>query len=134
MADDVLINKAKTIERCIARIREVVKSVEDFKNDLDKQDVIILNLQRSCEAAIDMAAHKVREKRLGAPQSSRDFFVMLAKDGLISSELSQKMQAMVGFRDIAIHDYQEINLIIVESIVQNRLDDFLELTKALLRK
>lgn len=39
---------------------------------------------------------------------------------------------MVGFRNIAVHDYQAINLDIVESIVKTRLDDFREWIKAAL--
>jgi uncharacterized protein YutE (UPF0331/DUF86 family) len=133
--DDVLINKSQTIERCLSRICEIYKkNQKDFKNNFDAQDAIILNLQRACEASIDMAAHVVRLKRLDVPQSSRDFFIFLAKQGMISEGLSQKMQAMVGFRNIAIHNYEELNLDIVVSIIEHRLDDFTEFTQCLLKK
>ena len=132
--DDILINKASTIEKCMARIRKVYQGRQDqFATNFNLQDVIILNLQRACEAAIDMATHAVKAGRLGVPQSSRDFFVLLEKAGILTPALSKSMQAMVGFRNIAIHDYQDINLEIVRAIVEKHLDDFLVFSAALLK-
>ena len=53
MADDVVVNKAAIIERCIARVREVYAGNDhNLFDDVTRQDSIILNLQRACEAAI----------------------------------------------------------------------------------
>ena len=135
MDNDILFNKSQTIERCIKRIRAVYSSNPSaLEKNFDMQDVIILNLQRACEAAIDMAVHVVREKKLGVPQASRDFFELLAQNGLLSAELNKRMQAMVGFRNIATHDYQKLNLAILRSIVEKNLDDFLAFSAVLLRK
>lgn len=133
--DDVLINKAATIERCIKRIKEEYSSLKkDLSSDISKQEAIILNIQRACESAIDMGTHVIRIKSLGVPQSSREIFAVLENANLISHELSQKMQAMVGFRNIAIHNYTMLNLDIVRSIIENNLDDFLNLSKSLLQE
>lgn len=77
MGIDVIFNKISTIERCINRINDVYDN--DFKNLIDytKQDSIVLNIQRACEACIDLAMHIVSEKRLGIPQNSRDAFEVL---------------------------------------------------------
>jgi uncharacterized protein YutE (UPF0331/DUF86 family) len=40
---------------------------------------------------------------------------------------------MVGFRNIAIHDYQQLNLDIVQSIVEHRLSDFTTFTERVLK-
>ena len=135
MADDILLNKARTIERCVKRIREVYgKNSAELENDFNTQDIVILNLQRACEGAIDMAAHLVRARRLGVPQASRDFFELLAQNGLLSAELNKRMQAMVGFRNIAAHDYQKLNLAILRAIIEKHLDDFLAFSAALLKQ
>ena len=53
MADDVLINKASTIERCVRRAREeYAKDPAGFGADFTRQDAAILNIQRACEAAL----------------------------------------------------------------------------------
>ena len=82
MADDVLLNKAATIERCVARAREeYAKNPATFAEDLTRQDAAILNIQRACEAALDMAQHLIRRDRLGIPQSARDAFELLGRAG-----------------------------------------------------
>lgn len=134
MSDDILSNKAASIERCIKRIREeYIGHEQDFLTNYTRQDAVVLNLQRACETAIDMATHIVRIKHLGLPQSSRDLFVLLAQTKIISEELSQHLKSMVGFRNIAVHDYVHIDLEIVTGIINYRLDDFLEFNKQLLK-
>ena len=118
MADDVVLNKAAIIERCVARVREV------HAGDL--------NLQRACEASIDLAMHLVRIRRLGVPQESRDAFDLLRRDGLIEAGLAERLEKMVGFRNVAVHAYDRPDVEIVRSIVREKLGDFLELVRAAL--
>jgi len=128
MKNDVILNKISIIERCIRRFHE------EYENNLEnytKQDSIILNLQRACEACIDLAMHIVAEKKLGLPQTSRDAFSLLEEEGIITSSLSQKMKAMVGFRNIAVHNYQDLNLAILQKILDEHLVDFVESTKTI---
>ncbi len=134
MPDDVVLNKAAIIERCIARVREEhAGDLRNLTDNLTRQDSIILNLQRACEAAIDLAMHLVREGRLGIPQESRDAFDLLLQAGLIEAGLAGRLKRMVGFRNVAVHDYRKLNLQIVQKIVTDHLDDFLELTRTVLR-
>jgi uncharacterized protein YutE (UPF0331/DUF86 family) len=122
--DDVLANKAAVIERCMARISEEYFGHElEFETDFKLQDSIILNIQRACEAAIDMGMRLVKIRQLGIPQSTRDIFVMLEAANVINSSLSKSLQAMVGFRNIAVHDYQKMNLEIVRHLIQKDIKE-----------
>ncbi|KAA9020501.1 type VII toxin-antitoxin system HepT family RNase toxin [Niallia endozanthoxylica] len=132
MKSDVILNKISIIERCLKRIHEEYANNPEHLKNFTKQDSIILNLQRACEASIDLAMHIVAEKKLGLPQTSRDAFTLLETEGIIPSSLSKKMQAMVGFRNIAVHDYQEINLLILQKIIESHLVDFMQFTKTIL--
>lgn len=133
MADDVLINKAATIERCIARAREeYTKDPATFVADFTRQDAAILNIQRACEAALDMGHYLIRRERLGVPQSSRDVFTLLARAAWIDAEMADVMRRMVGFRNIAVHDYQKLQSAITVAIVERHLHDFLRYTEQLL--
>ena len=134
MPDDVVLNKAAIIERCVARVREeYAGEPRNLTDNLTRQDSIILNLQRSCEAAIDLAMHLVRERRLGIPQESREAFDLLLQADLIEAGLAGRLKRMVGFRNVAVHDYRKLDLQIVQKIVTEHLDDFLEFTRTLLR-
>ncbi|KKB33920.1 hypothetical protein QY97_02883 [Bacillus thermotolerans] len=114
------------------RIKEEYADNPANLENYTKQDSIILNIQRACEASIDIAMHVVADKKLGIPQTSRDAFELLAKNGIITEELSFKMKAMVGFRNIAVHDYQDINLEIVKVIIEKHLADYKVFAKQVL--
>lgn len=133
MADDVLINKAAAIERAVRRVRE--EHAGDDTNltaNQTRQDSIILNLQRACESSIDAAMHLVRVHRLGVPQETREAFELLHQAQIIDAELADRLKKMVGFRYIAVHDYQRLNLDIVRQIVTKHFDDFFAFTRVLL--
>jgi uncharacterized protein YutE (UPF0331/DUF86 family) len=132
--DNVVLNKTATMERCISRVLEEYRGFEEeFTTNYTKQDSIILNLERLCQAAIDLAAHLVRVKKLGIPQDNRELFQFLEQNGLISEKLSRNLQSMVGFRNLAVHDYHELNLEIIQSIIKNHLTDFQAFSKIVLR-
>ena len=134
MVDDVVVNKAAIIERCVARVREVYSGDDrNLFEDVTRQDSIILNLQRACEAAIDLAMHVVRVRRLGVPQETRQAFDLLRDAGLLPADSAERMAHMVGFRNVAIHDYRTLNLDIVKAIVTAHLDDFQTFVAAMLR-
>jgi uncharacterized protein YutE (UPF0331/DUF86 family) len=125
MPDDVLLNKVAAIERALRRIREEHRGDDtNLFADPTRQDAILLNLQRACESAIDLAMHVVRVERLGIPQESRDGFRLLADAGLLDRPLADRLAKMVGFRNIAVHDYERLNLEVVRSILATRLLDF----------
>jgi uncharacterized protein YutE (UPF0331/DUF86 family) len=135
MADDVVVAKAASIERCVTRAREeYAKGPDSFPTDFTRKDAAILNIQRACEAALDMGQHVLRRERLGVPQSARDVFTLLAAGGWIDAELAERLRRMIGFRNIAVHDYQKLLLPIVIAIITERLDDFLDFTAALLAR
>ncbi len=135
MADDVLLNKAATIERCVLRAREeYATDPATFSGNLTRQDAAILNIQRACEAALDIGQHLIRRERLGIPQSVRDVFTLLAQAGWIDADLAGKLKRMVGFRNIAVHDYQALQLSITVVVIEKHLDEFLQYSKALLLK
>ena len=133
MADDVLINKAATIERCVIRAREEYdRDPATFATDFTRQDAAILNIQRACEAALDMGQHLIRREKLGVPQSARDVFELLARGGWIDVALAEGLKRMVGFRNIAVHDYQALQLPITVAIIQKHLDEFLQFSQGVL--
>lgn len=135
MPDDILINKAATIERCVARAREEYdRDPGTFATDFTRQDAAILNVQRACEAALDMAQHLTRRDGLGVPQSARDVFELLARWGWIDQALADALKRMVGFRNIAVHDYQSLQLAITVNVITLHLSEFLRFTELVLKR
>jgi len=134
MVDDVLLNKVAIIERCLERVGEEYRGHEDeLDSNYRLQDSIVLNLQRACEAVIDLAMHVVRVRKLGLPQESREAFTLLSQAGLLDEATTRRMQAMVGFRNVAVHAYQKLSLLVVKAIIEQRLGDFRAFIAAMMR-
>lgn len=134
MTSDVIINKSATIQRCIYRVHQEYDNDPQNLSNYTKQDSIILNIQRACEASIDLAMFLVSDKKLGIPQHSRDAFAILNQHKIINDDLTKSLQSMVGFRNIAVHDYQSLNLNIVENIIKYKLKDLLEFCKVIIKQ
>jgi uncharacterized protein YutE (UPF0331/DUF86 family) len=124
MPDDVIVGKVEIIERCLKRVADIYAGQSaNLHQDLTKQDAILVNIQRSCQAAIDLAMRIIRMRALSVPKESKEAFKILEQGQIITPELSVSLQKMVGFRNIAIHEYQALDLNIVESVIQKRLSD-----------
>lgn len=118
---DVVYSKINIIKNCIMAIEKVKKEEKDVNFRIGLYE---LNLQRAIQACIDMAQSVIAREGLGLPNSYRHTFELLEKHGVISSEIAMILIKMVGFRNISVHDYQDIKPEIVEAIVQSHLKDF----------
>lgn len=118
---DVVFSKINIVKNCLMAIEKA--KLQEI--DLDFRIALYeLNLQRAIQACIDLSNTVISKEGLGLPNSYRQSFQILAKHGIVNDELLKKLVGMVGFRNISVHDYQEIKPEIVESIVEHHLTDF----------
>jgi uncharacterized protein YutE (UPF0331/DUF86 family) len=133
VVDDIVLAKCDIIERCLLRVEHAAADRgAELDTDYDLQDVVLLNLQRAAQAAIDLAMHMVRTHALGVPQHSGEAFTLLERAGRLDPELARRMKAMVGFRNVAVHQYQEIDMDVVRAIIERGLGDLRELARVAL--
>lgn len=124
--NDIVINKIQSMQRCISRAREECEFAGgDLASNITHQDAAVLNITRACELAIDLANHLTKVRRLGIPTDSRESFELLAKADFISQDLTQSLQSMVGFRNVAVHDYRELDAGIVNWVIEQGFNDLL---------
>ena len=128
----VILNKFESIERCIHRIKEEYEDNPKNLEDYRRLDSIVLNLQRSCELVTDIAMYIVSARKLGIPQEKREAFELLEKNGLIPKAMSENMKKMIGFRNIAVHDYKKIDETILQDVIENHLNDLLDFARNIL--
>lgn len=131
MADDVVIQKLASIDRCLAAVRRYVAGDLGRLEEPMVLDAVVLNLQRACEQAIDAACREVSRRGLGVPADSADAFSLLERERVLSSEVAERMRRMVGFRNVAIHEYRRLDPAIVRTVVEHRLSDFEKLCREL---
>lgn len=127
--DDVMFNKAAVIERSLRRVRAIYREDPELA-DLMHIDALTLNVERACQAAIDLAIHVVASKHLGMPQSQADAFRLLADAGEIDRKLSERMIGMCGFRNILIHQYQDLDTDLLHDVASKHWQDLDALCKA----
>lgn len=80
-----------------------------------------------------MAAHVVASEGYGIPQDLKDNFSLLSNAGVLSQDLSTRMQKMVGFRNVAVHEYQSLNQDILKNILTTCLGDLEEFYSEVIR-
>lgn len=128
--DDILLNKAAIIERCVRRMHEEAEACPRL-DDFTHVDALTLNVERACQAAIDMAMHVVAQRHLGVPQSTADAFLLLARAGLIDDALAAALCGMVGFRNVAVHQYEALDMGVLRWIIESGHRDWIRLGEAL---
>lgn len=123
----VLRSKVQAIRDHIGRVRAVDPGTErGLAQDLLRQESVLLNVQRACQSAIDLANHLVELRGLGVPDDSRDAFVRLERNSFLPPQLAANLRGMVGFRNIAVHRYHDLSLAVLRSVLDGRLSDLLE--------
>jgi uncharacterized protein YutE (UPF0331/DUF86 family) len=132
--NDIVLNKKESIERCIKQVRRyyVMPSETPFEEDLMKQDAIAVNLQRAAEQVIDLANHVIKKRKLGLPKESRESFEILAGANVIPRDLADKLKGMVGFRNILVHQYEDLDVKIMIDVIEHHLDDLVVFTNHVL--
>ena len=131
MPDDVVMQKLASIDRCLRAVRDYVAGDLSRLEQPIVLDAVVLNLQRACEQAIDAACREVSRLGLGVPPDSTDAFAILERERLLTPSLAERMRRMVGFRNVAVHEYRRLDPAIVRTVVEHRLGDFEALCREL---
>jgi uncharacterized protein YutE (UPF0331/DUF86 family) len=123
--DDVVIRKLDTVSRCLSRVIEhTPTSLEILLEDYTRQDVIVLNLERAVQACVDIGLHIFSKRSEPIPDSMGEVFVHLGRIGIIDKATAVSLKGAVGFRNVAVHAYTEIDYAVLFSICTRHLDDF----------
>lgn len=120
---DVVLAKTSTIRKAVATIRDLRTLVPQPEKEWMRQDLAVLNLQRAAEACIDLANHLIAENGWELPRDARNAFEVLANRGVLPGDLLGVMRSVVGFRNVAVHDYTSLDPAVVQAIVQKNLGD-----------
>lgn len=119
--NDVILAKIAIMKKCVATIEQIRDAdVSEWM----RRDLWVLNLQRAVQAAIDLAHVVIARDGLGLPTDYGQSFDLLARHKIIDLPTAINLRRMVGFRNIAVHEYQEIDDRILQSIIEHHLDDF----------
>lgn len=125
MDQRVIEEKLESLRRSIKRIEEKrPNKLSDFLNDVDLQDIISVNLERAVQQCVDIGTHIIASSDEKAPSTMAETFETLLNLDKISKPVALSMKKAVGFRNVAVHNYQKIDWEIVFHISHKNLKDF----------
>ena len=128
----VIEEKLESLRRCLQRVADKCPpDPETLGRDPDLQDIVVLNLSRAVQLCVDIGAHIIAGMEVPPPDTMGQTFDALAQAGVIHENLSMQLKKAVGFRNIAVHNYREIDWTIVHTIAGHHLDDFTEFAKTI---
>ncbi len=126
----ILEQKIESLRRCIQRVElKTPSSVDQLVQDQDLQDILVLNLTRAVQLCVDIGSHVISETDESAPTTMGDVFTALQRLTIITPTTCESMRNAVGFRNVAVHNYDVINWEIVFAICQKFLVDFRRFAK-----
>lgn len=102
-------------------------SLEEFLSTPEYYGSVERFLQLAIETTVDIGNHIVADLGLGEVNWYSDIVAILEEKNFISIDLREKWIRMVGFRNILVHDYLEVDREIVYEVLHNRLGDLEEL-------
>ncbi|BBB93530.1 type VII toxin-antitoxin system HepT family RNase toxin [Methylomusa anaerophila] len=131
MVDEGLVRqKLALLAEYLQDLREVEGvTTEEFVCDKRLRRYIERTLQVAVEACVDIASHWIADQGWREPASYRDIFVVLAENGVLSTEQAGVYQKMAQFRNILVHDYAKIEPEILLGILRRNLSDLEEFLK-----
>ena len=128
---EVIRKRVQKLDEYLEILRAMQKySVEEFLENPEHYGSAERFLQLAIEATIDIGSHIVSDLGLGQVNWYSDIAAILAEKNYISIDLREKWVRMIGFRDILVHDYLQVDLRIVYDVLQNRLTDLDELKES----
>lgn len=127
---DLVAKKLARIETCIRELRTLAKP-ELLRSDVKEQRFVEHTIQIAIEATLDIASHIVSDESLGEPETNHALFDLLARNGWVPAEMLKQLHAMVSLRNVVVHEYDDVDLAILEDVLRNRLDDLLTFVAAI---
>lgn len=108
MDRDVTQRKLEVLRSCLRRERKPATAAM-LNADEDLQDVLVLKLSRAVQLCVDIAAHLLSDSGQAVLTTKGETFVRLAAIGLIDDDLARRLRRAIGFRNVAVHNYETID-------------------------
>ena len=106
------------------QIKREIKSEKAFLDDFHFYGLAERYLQLICQVTIDTLNLVIIEEGIEKPESGQEVSSLLFKKGIISEDLFTRLEGLVGFRNILVHEYGKIDHKRTYHFLEERLEDF----------
>lgn len=108
----------------LKQLKEEIKDEKRFLKDFHLYGSTERYLQLSCQVIIDTLDLVIIEEGLEKPEDHQEAVSVLFNKKIISENLASRLDGIVGFRNILVHEYGKIDRKKVYQYLQERLEDF----------
>jgi uncharacterized protein YutE (UPF0331/DUF86 family) len=130
---ELIAKRVARIETCVEELRALGQP-DRIRADLREERFFEHTLQIAIQSILDVASHIVSEDRLGEPRSNHELIDLLARHAWIGAEQAAALHRMIGFRNVLVHGYEDLDLSILEDIARHRLDDLLAFAQSIRKR
>lgn len=126
----VIEQKLESLRKCLVRVEQKCPTTAaTLVADIDAQDIVTVNLTRAVQLCVDIGAQIIAALNTNTPDTMGKTFDVLAEAGVIPVSVALRLKKAVGFRNIAVHNYEVIDWNIVHVLVKRHLSDFTEFAR-----
>jgi len=119
-----VLSKIDELDSYLSELDQILPQSYEEYQQVEKKRACERLLQISIEVVIDICNLLVSGLRLGLPAEENDLFVKLTRAGVLSEEMGEKLRKMKGFRNILVHEYADVDDILVYNVLTTELADF----------
>ena len=119
-----ILSKIDELDSYLSELKQILpRNFEEYQQ-VEKKRACERLLQISIEVVIDVCNLLVSGLRLGLPAEEDDLFVKLVKAGVFSKKMGERLRQMKGFRNILVHEYADVDDMLVYNVLTTELGDF----------
>ena len=120
-----IISKLGKLDEYLGYLREIQKvNKADFVRDYRQYGLAERYLQLSIEILLDVSKQIITSNNLRQPLDNQDGFTVLVENKIISEALASDLVGISGFRNILVHEYENIDRSLVYDRLIKRLETF----------
>lgn len=125
MDRDIIMRKLDSLARCVGRIEQKrPDTLQQLIDDIDTQDILSINLERAVQVSVDIGTHMIADLSTHPPKTMGEVFAILVAKKMIPEDTGIALRQAVGFRNLSVHAYDQVDWERVFDIVHGHLDNF----------
>jgi uncharacterized protein YutE (UPF0331/DUF86 family) len=129
-----LSSRLSALENYLAELRTFRgTSREEFVREPALHNLAERYLHLACECVLDIAHHVISDQGFRQAKSNKVAIEILSEEHLIGEALSTRLQRWMGFRNVLVHFYVDIDHGRSYDAIQEDLGDFEEFAAAMAR-
>lgn len=121
---EVIKKRLVKLDECLVVLRrQQGYTFSEFVGDPERYGSAERFLQLAIEILNDIGGHIVADEQLGSVNWASDIPSVLREQGYIDGALEKRWIEMIGFRNVLVHAYLEVDRQIVYRVLQEGLND-----------